>query len=270
MTKHEVVSEEQWLEARRALLAEEKAYTRERDRLSEKRRALPWVRVKKDYVFQDTDGTVTLAGLFDGRGQLVVYHFMFGPDWQEGCPGCSLLADQVDGARQHFEHNDVSFVAISRGPIAKLNAYRQRMGWKFRWVSSAASDFNLDYHVSFPKGTREGGVFYNFADCPDPEIDELPGVSVFYMDDDGMMGDHGTIYHTYSTYGRGGEMFLPVYSWLDVVPNGRNETKNGNLSDWVRRHDRYENDGRTRQANPEMADASQRRASGPSPTREIA
>src|SRR5229473_8444680 len=185
MTKHEVVSEEQWLEARRALLAEE-----------------------------------------------------------------------VDGARQHFEHNDVSFVAISRGPIAKLNAYRQRMGWKFRWVSSAASDFNLDYHVSFPKGTREGGVFYNFADCPDPEIDELPGVSVFYMDDDGMMGDHGTIYHTYSTYGRGGEMFLPVYNWLDVAPKGRNETKNGNLSDWMRRHDRYEDDGRTRQAKPAMADAS--------------
>ena len=257
MTKHEVVSEEQWLEARRALLAEEKAYTRERDRLSEKRRALPWVRVKKDYVFQDTDGTVALADLFDGRSQLVVYHFMFGPDWQEGCPGCSLLADQVDGARQHFEHNDVSFVAISRGPIAKLHAYRQRMGWKFRWVSSAASDFNLDYHVSFPKGTREGGVFYNFADCPDPEIDELPGVSVFHMDDDRMMGDHGTIYHTYSTYGRGGEMFLPVYSWLDVIPKGRNETKNGNLTDWVRRHDRYENDGRTRQTNPAMADASE-------------
>jgi predicted dithiol-disulfide oxidoreductase (DUF899 family) len=133
------------------------------------------------------------------------------------------------------------------------------MGWKFRWVSSAASDFNLDYHVSFPKGLREHGVFYNFSQCPDPEIDELPGISVFYMDDDGTMGDHGTIYHTYSTYGRGGEMFLPVYSWLDVVPKGRNETENGNLTDWVRRHDRYENDGRTRQANPEMTDPSQRR-----------
>jgi predicted dithiol-disulfide oxidoreductase (DUF899 family) len=251
MIKHEVVSEEQWIEARRTLLAEEKALTRERDRLSKKRRALPWVRVQKDYVFRDTDGTVTLADLFDGRSQLVVYHFMFGPDWQEGCPGCSLLSDQVDGARQHFEHNDVSFAAVSRGPIAKLNAYRQRMGWKFRWVSSAASDFNLDYHVSFPNGTREQGVFYNFSKRPDPEIDELPGVSVFYKDVD------GTIYHTYSSYGRGGEMFLPVYSWLDVVPNGRNETKNGNLTDWVRRHDRYENDGRTRQTDPAMADASE-------------
>ncbi len=130
------------------------------------------------------------------------------------------------------------------------------MGWKFRWVSSAASDFNLDYHVSFPKGMREGGVFYNFGELPDPEIDELPGISVFYMDDDGATGDHGTIYHTYSTYGRGGEMFLPVYNWLDVVPKGRNETKNGNLTDWVRRHDRYEDDGRTRPIKPAMADAS--------------
>jgi predicted dithiol-disulfide oxidoreductase (DUF899 family) len=240
MTKHEVVSEEQWIEARRALLGEEKALTRERDRLSAKRRALPWVKIKKNYTFQGTEGPATLADLFDGRNQLIVYHFMFGPDWQEGCPGCSLLSDQVDGARQHFEHNDVSFVAVARAPIEKLEAYRQRMGWKFRWVSSSANDFNIDYHVSFPKGTREGGVIYNFIERADPEIDELPGVSVFLKDED------GTIYHTYSTYGRGGEMFLPVYGWLDIVPKGRNETKNGNLTDWVRRHDRYENDGRTR------------------------
>jgi predicted dithiol-disulfide oxidoreductase (DUF899 family) len=240
MTTHEVVSAEQWLEARRVLLAEEKAFTRERDRLSQKRRELPWVKVDKNYFFRGVEGQLTLRDLFDGRSQLVVYHFMFGPEWQEGCPGCSLLCDQVDGARQHFEHNDVSFVAVSRGPIEKLQAYRERMGWKFRWVSSAAGDFNFDQHVSFPKGTREHGVFYNFNDCPDPEIDELSGVSVFYQDDD------GTIYHTYSTYGRGGEMFLAVYGWLDVVPKGRNETKNGNLTDWTKRHDRYENDGRTR------------------------
>jgi predicted dithiol-disulfide oxidoreductase (DUF899 family) len=245
MTTHQVVSQEQWLEARRALLAEEKAFTRERDRLSQKRRALPWVKVAKSYAFRGVEGPLTLRDLFDGRSQLVVYHFMFGPEWQEGCPGCSLLCDQVDGARQHFEHNDVSFVAVSRGPIEKLQAYRERMGWKFRWVSSAAGDFNLDYHVSFPKGTREHGVFYNFDDRPDPEIDELPGVSVFYQEDD------GTIYHTYSTYGRGGEMFLAVYGWLDVVPKGRNETKNGNLTDWTKRHDRYENDGRTRSVNGE-------------------
>jgi len=245
MTTHEVVSPEQWLEARRALLAEEKAFTRERDRLSQRRRELPWVKVDKNYVFRGDEGSLTLRDLFDGRSQLVVYHFMFGPEWQEGCPGCSLLCDQVDGARQHFEHNDVSFVAVSRGPIDKLRAYRERMGWKFRWVSSAAGEFNFDHHVSFPKGTREHGVFYNFNDRPDPEIDELSGVSVFYHDDD------GTIYHTYSTYGRGGEMFLAVYGWLDVVPKGRNETKNGNLTDWTKRHDRYENDGRTRPANGE-------------------
>src|SRR6202047_3852188 len=250
MTKHAVVSEEQWIEARRALLAEEKAYTRERDRLSEKRRALPWVRVKKDYVFEGVRGKVTLADLFDGRSHLVVYHFMFGPQWEEGCPGCSLLSDQIDGARQHFEHDDVSFVAVSRGPIEKLQTYRKRMGWTFRWVSSAASDFNFDYHVSFPKGTREQGVFYNFEQRPDPEIDELSGVSVFYEDDD------GTIYHTYSSYGRGGEMYLPVYGWLDVVPRGRNETIKGNLTDWVRRHDRYENDGRTGRVSSAMTGAS--------------
>jgi predicted dithiol-disulfide oxidoreductase (DUF899 family) len=240
MTTHEVVSREAWITASRTFLAEEKAWTRERDRLAAKRRALPWVKVEKDYVFEGTGGTASFAELFDGRSQLVVCHFMFGPDWEEGCPGCSLLADHVDGARQHFEHNDVSFVAVSRGPIAKLEAYRRRMGWQFRWVSSAASDFNLDYHVSFPKGTREKGIVYNFAEAPDPEIDELPGLSVFLKEEDGQ------IYHTYSSYGRGGEMFLGIYSWLDVVPKGRNETGRGNLMDWVKRHDRYETDGRTR------------------------
>lgn len=242
MTDHEIVSQAEWIEARRALLAEEKAWTRERDRLSAKRRALPWVRVDKDYVFEGPDGPLSLAELFDGRSQLIVYHFMFGPDWDEGCPGCSLLADQVDGARIHFEHNDVSWVAVSRGPIDRLEAYRRRMGWTFRWVSSGVNDFNLDYHVSFPKGAREWGVFYNFEDQADPEIDELPGASVFRLDAD------GTIYHTYSTYGRGGEMFLPVYGWLDIVPKGRNERRDGDLNDWVRRHDRYPDDGRTRVA----------------------
>jgi predicted dithiol-disulfide oxidoreductase (DUF899 family) len=250
MTTHHVVTEQQWIEARRALLVEEKALTRERDRLAEKRRALPWVKVEKNYVFEGAEGGVTLAELFDGRSQLIVYHFMFGPDWEEGCPGCSLLSDQVDGPRQHFEHNDVSFVAVSRGPIGKLQTYRKRMGWTFRWVSSAANDFNFDYHVSFPEAERKQGVFYNFAERPDPEIDELSGVSVFCKDDD------GTIYHTYSSYGRGGEMYLPVYGWLDVVPRGRNETIKGNLTDWVRRHDRYENDGRTRRVSSAMTGAS--------------
>jgi predicted dithiol-disulfide oxidoreductase (DUF899 family) len=240
MTRHQIVSKDQWIEASRALLAEEKAWTRERDRLAQKRRALPWVRIEKDYAFESAEGRVTLSGLFDRRSQLIVYHFMFGPDWQEGCPGCSLLCDQVDGARQHFEHNDLSFFAVSRGPLAKLQAYAKRMGWSFRWVSSAGSDFNFDFDVSFPKGGREKGVFYNFTDRPDPEVDELPGVSVFFKDAD------GAIYHTYSSYGRGGEIFMPVFSWLDIAPKGRNETETGSMRDWMKRHDRYEGDGRTR------------------------
>jgi len=249
MTGHDVVSKEQWIAARRALLAEEKAWTRERDRLAEKRRALPWVRLEKDYVFESAGGPVTLGELFDGRSQLIVYHFMFGPEWDEGCIGCSFLSDQVDGARRHFEHNDVSFVAVSRAPIDRLDAYRRRMGWTFRWVSSAGNDFNFDYHVSFPEGTRAQGVWYNFEKQADPEIDEMHGTSVFYQDDD------GTIYHTYSTYGRGDEMFVNVYGWLDVVPKGRNETKGGTLMDWAKRHDRYEDDGRSRPASRSMEKA---------------
>jgi predicted dithiol-disulfide oxidoreductase (DUF899 family) len=234
MQTHEIVSREDWLAARRTLLADEKAWTRERERLAAKRRALPWGRVDKDYDFESTDRPVRLSDLFDGRSQLVVYHFTFGPDWQEGCTGCFLLSDHVDGARQHFEHNDVSFVAVSRGPIDRLEAYRKRMGWRFRWVSSAGNDFNFDYNVSYPSGRREGGVFYNFEYRPDPGIDELPGLSVFLKDEDGV------IYHTYSSYGRGGEIHLGIYGWLDIVPKGRNETKEGNLMDWVKRHDQYE------------------------------
>jgi predicted dithiol-disulfide oxidoreductase (DUF899 family) len=237
MQTHDIVSREDWIAARRDLLAEEKVWTRERDRLAHKRRALPWVRVDKDYVFESIGGPVRLSDLFEGRSQLVAYHFMFGPDWQEGCPGCSLLSDHVDGARQHFEHNDVSFVAVSRGPIDRLEAYRKRMGWRFRWVSSAGNDFNFDYNVSFPNGQREGGVFYNFERQPDPGVDELPGLSVFLRDED------GAIYHTYSSYGRGGEIHLGIYGWLDVVPKGRNEAKQGNMMDWVKRHDQYEPSG---------------------------
>lgn len=239
MTSHEVVTRERWIEARRALLAEEKAWTRARDRLSALRRALPWVEVTKPYAFQAPEGRVTLADLFDGRSQLVVKHFMFGPGWEEGCTGCSLGADHVDGARQHFEHNDLSFAAVSRAPIERLETYRKRMGWTFRWVSSAGSDFNFDYSVSFPDGTREGGVFYNYERIPDPETDELPGMSVFFREAD------GTIFHTYSTYGRGAEPFLGVYSYLDIVPKGRNESEGGTLMDWAKRHDRYQGDGRT-------------------------
>jgi predicted dithiol-disulfide oxidoreductase (DUF899 family) len=233
MTARTIASREDWITASRALLAEEKAWTRERDRLAAKRRALPWVRIDKPYRFDSEGGPVSLAELFDGRSQLAVYHFMFGPDWEEGCTGCSLLCDHVDGARQHFEHNDLSFVAVSRAPLEKLQAYRRRMGWRFRWVSSARSDFNFDFHVSFPEERRAAGVFYNFAQQPDPGIDELPGVSMFAKDTD------GTVYHTYSSHARGGEVLLGVYGWLDMAPKGRNETKAGNLGDWVKRHDRY-------------------------------
>lgn len=239
--KHEIVSRAEWLEASRALLAEEKAWTHERDRISAKRRALPWVRLEKDYVFEGPAGPVTLAELFDGRSQLIVYHFMFAPEWEEGCTGCSFLSDQVDGARRHFEHKDVSWVAVSRAPIAKLEAYRKRMGWSFRWVSSAASDFNFDFHVSFTEEQRRNGVFYNFADQPDPEIGELPGASVF------VLGEDGAIYHTYSSYARGNETTLPAYGWIDMVPKGRDEGADGNLGDWVKRHDSYPDDGRTRE-----------------------
>ncbi|MES2056640.1 MAG: thioredoxin family protein [Pseudomonadota bacterium] len=248
MTPHESVSKEQWTEAMRALVIEEKALTRQRDRVAEQRRALPWVKVDKEYVFQDASGPVTLAALFDGRSQLIVYHFMFGPEWDEGCTGCSLMADHVDGARQHFEHNDVSYVAVSRGPIEKLLAYRARMGWGFRWVSSAGGDFNADYHVSFPHGERGDSVFYNFETRLDPEIDELPGISVFYRAED------GAIYHSYSSYARGGESFLGVYAYLDIVPKGRNEARGGQMTDWLKRHDRYEDDGRTRAVAPAMAE----------------
>jgi predicted dithiol-disulfide oxidoreductase (DUF899 family) len=231
MTQHEIVSRERWLAASRALLAEEKAWTRARDRLNEMRQDLPWVRIDQDYIFDSEDGPVNLAALFENRSQLAVYHFMFAPDWQEGCTGCSLLCDQVDGPRQHFEQNGVSFAAIARAPIEKLQAYRKRMGWKFSFVSSGRNSFNADFNVSFP-GAAE--VFYNFETQPHPGIDDMPGVSVFFKDTD------GSIYHTYSNFSRGNEILLGVYGWLDMVPNGRNEPKGGNLMDWAKRHDQYQ------------------------------
>ena len=234
MTTHQIATQEQWLAASRALVEEEKFLSRLRDQLNEKRRALPWVRLEKNYVFESTNGPVSLAGLFEGRSQLAIYHFMFAPDWDEGCTGCSLLCDHVDGARQHFEHNGLGFAAVSRAPLAKLQAYRARMGWQFRWVSSAARSFNYDFNVSFPAGAQGTDVFYNFATQPYPGIDDIPGVSMFFKDAD------GTIYHTYSSFSRGTEILLGVYGWLDMAPLGRNETGNGNLMDWVKRHDQYE------------------------------
>ncbi len=244
MKTNSIVSQEEWLDARRALLAKEKAHFHANDELARQRRELPWVKITKPYVFQTPDGDVSLADLFDGRSQLFVYHFMFGPDWEEGCTGCSFLCDHVDGARQHFEHHDLSFVAVSRAAVDKLEAYRQRMGWKFRWVSSGQTDFNYDFHVSFPpERVKDGKITANYETrdyAPDEE--EQPGFSVFFKDED------GEIYHTYSSYSRGGEALLGAYQFIDATPRGRYETINGNLMDWVKRHDRYENDGRNHPA----------------------
>lgn len=231
--EHSVVSREEWLEARRALLTKEKEMTRMRDRVNAARLALPWVKVDKDYVFDTPAGAKTLAELFDGRSQLVIYHFMFGPDWEAGCPGCSFLADHLDGAIVHLNNHDVSFVCVSRAPLDKIEAYKRRMGWHFPWVSSFGSDFNFDYHVSF---TREelaaGPVFYNYRETPAEDAhDELPGLSSFYRDAD------GTVFHTYSNYARGGEEMLGTMMILDCAPLGRNE---GSTMDFVKRHDEYD------------------------------
>jgi len=241
MTANPIVSREEWLEARRALLVTEKAHMEANDELARQRRALPWVEITKPYVFDTPTGTVSLADLFDGRSQLFVYHFMFGPDWEEGCTGCSFLCDHVDGARQHFEHHDLSFVAVSRGPIDKLEDYRKRMGWKFRWVSAAHTDFNYDFQVSFPPDrVKDGKIIYNFTPQDySPDSEELPGFSVFCKDAE------GKIFHTYSSFSRGGETLLGAYQFIDQTPKGRMENINGNLMDWVKRHDRYDDDGRT-------------------------
>jgi predicted dithiol-disulfide oxidoreductase (DUF899 family) len=234
MQEHPIVSQEEWLAARTELLRKEKAFTRLRDRLSAERRALPWVRVEKPYVFDGPDGEQTLADLFAGCGQLIVKHFMFGPDWSEGCVGCSFELDHVDGILAHLAQQDISYVVVSRAPPEKIAAFQRRMGWHVKWVSSAANDFNYDFHVSFtPEQIARGEAYYNYA-MRKISIDELSGRSVFYRD------ENGAVFLTYSSYGRGGEDYLGTYRLLDIVPKGRNETINGNLTDWVRHHDRYE------------------------------
>jgi predicted dithiol-disulfide oxidoreductase (DUF899 family) len=232
-----VVSRDEWLAARKQLLAKEKAFTRMRDELNAERHALPWVKLDKTYVFDTSDGPRTLADLFDGRSQLVVKHFMFGPDWTEGCVGCSFEIDQVGGALVHLEHHDVSYVVVSRAPLAKIETFRQRMGWNVRWASSYGNDFNYDFHVSFrPDELAKGEAYYNYKAGADV-IDEMSGRSVFYKD------EAGDIFHTYSAFARGGELFLTSYAVLDITPKGRDETINGNLTDWVRHHDRYDAGG---------------------------
>jgi predicted dithiol-disulfide oxidoreductase (DUF899 family) len=231
---NQVVSRDEWLAARKQLLLKEKEFTQLRDRLNAERLALPWVKIEKPYVFDGPNGQETLADLFDGRSQLVVKHFMFGPEWNDGCVGCSFELDNLQGAIVHLEHHDVTYVVVARAPLAKIEAFRRRMGWRFKWVSSYGSDFNYDFHVSFkPDEIAKGEGYYNY-ELRDVGIDELSGRSVFYKD------ATGDIFHTYSAYARGGEISLGSYGVLDMTPKGRNETINGNLTDWVRHHDRYD------------------------------
>jgi len=231
---HLIVSREEWIAARKALLSQEKEVTAAFDRLNEERRKLPWVRIDKEYVFDAPNGKMTLVDLFEGRSQLFVYHFMFAPGWKAGCVGCSFFGDHIDGANLHLPHHDVTFVAVSRATLPEIEAYKQRMAWRFNWVSSHGSDFNYDFHVSFREDElARGKVFYNYA-MVDATIEELPGTSVFLKD------ESGTVFHTYSTYARGDERGLGAYMMLDLTPKGRNETgPNFNLMDWVKRHDEY-------------------------------
>jgi predicted dithiol-disulfide oxidoreductase (DUF899 family) len=227
-----VVSRAEWLAARRAHLAKEKELTRATDELHRQRRELPWMKVEREYVFDGPNGKETLSDLFGGNSQLIVNHFMFGPGWKEGCVGCSFGADHVDGMLVHLENHDVSYVSISRAPFAEIEAFKKRMGWHFKWVSSNGGDFNYDYNVSFNKEDA-AKVFYNF-DMQDFVSEELSGLSVFYKD------ENGDIFHTYSCHARGDEKRLTTYMLLDMTPKGRNENgPRGDLSDWVRHHDKY-------------------------------
>ena len=236
---HEIVSRDRWLEARKALLAEEKEMTRMRDRLSEKRRALPWVRIEKAYAFDTPDDQETLADLFDGRSQLIVKHFMLAPGQTDPCVGCSFEVDHIDGVLMHLQQHDVSYVAVARAPLAEIEAVKRRMSWRFRWVSSFGSDFNYDFGVSFtPEQVAGGKAVYNYDETAVP-LEDLSGLSVFYKD------ESGAIFHTYSAFGRGAEEVLGAYMYLDLTPKGRNENgPNFDLTDWVRHHDRYGAPGR--------------------------
>jgi predicted dithiol-disulfide oxidoreductase (DUF899 family) len=231
MEDHEIVSEADWLVARKDLLTREKEFTRERDALSGARRSLPWVKIDKEYVFDGPDGRETLADLFDGHSQLIVYHFMFGPDWDEGCKSCSYLADHFNGANWHLPHRDVTFVVVSLAPLSEIEPFKKRMGWRFTWVSSHDNDFNFDYHVSFTKEEeKKGKAYYNYG-TQEFISDELPGLSVFYKDD-------GDVFHTYSTYARGLDNLVGTYNFLDLVPKGRDENPDSTM-DWVRRRNEY-------------------------------
>jgi predicted dithiol-disulfide oxidoreductase (DUF899 family) len=234
MQQHSIVSAEEWVAARKQLLAREKKFTRLRDALSRARRELPWTRVDKPYAFDGPDGRQTLSDLFESFSQLIVQHFMFDPDWEAGCKSCSFWADNFNGIVVHLRERDVSFVAVSRAPLAKIEAFKRRMGWSFRWVSSFACDFNRDYHVSFePDELERGTAEYNYARQTAESPSELPGVSVFAKD------DGGTVFHTYSCYARGLDMLNAAYHYLDLVPKGRDEAGLSFPMAWVRLRDQY-------------------------------
>ncbi len=231
--QHKIVSQDEWLTARKALLAKEKEFTRARDQISAARRDLPWVKVEKLYVFDTAGGKQSLADLFDGRSQLIVYHFMLGPGWKDGCPSCSLLADHFDGGAIHLAQRDVTLVVVSRAPLAEIQAYQKRMGWKFKWVSSYGTDFNHDFHVSFtPEEKASGKVNYNYTMTEFPS-EEAPGLSAFIRND-------GAAFHTYSSHGRGLDILVGAYNFLDFAPKGRDEDNLPWTMAWVRRHDEYE------------------------------
>jgi predicted dithiol-disulfide oxidoreductase (DUF899 family) len=236
MADHRIVPHDDWIAARKELLAKEKAFSRQRDELTALRSSLPWEPIEKTYVFDGPDGAETLADLFVGRSQLVVYHFMFDPDWNEGCKSCSLLADHYDPAVVHLQARDVTLVTVSRAPLPKLDAFKKRMGWTFKWVSSHGTDFNRDFDVTFtPEELEKGELTYNYRKTSFP-VSEGPGISVFAKDGD-------AVFHTYSSYARGLDMFIGAYNLLDIVPKGRDEAALAYGMEWVRHHDRYEDSG---------------------------
>jgi predicted dithiol-disulfide oxidoreductase (DUF899 family) len=236
---HEIVSPEDWVARRKELLKKEKEFTRLGDQLTDEKRKLPWVRVEKEYVFAGPDGKETLADLFGGTSQLIVCQFMFGPEWEEGCPICSLVADNLNGNVVHLAHRDVTLLAVSRAPIHQIELFKKRMGWSFKWVSSSENDFNRDYHVSFTEDEMANGkMYYNYGINQFPS-EEAHGMSVFYKD------GSGDLFHTYSSYARGPESLLGVYSYLDLVPKGRDEGALPFPMAWIRHHDRYSDEDRS-------------------------
>lgn len=255
MEQHKVVTAAEWVAARKELLKKEKEFTKLRDELSRQRRELPWEKIQKEYVFEGPNGKGTLADLFDGRSQLVVYHFMLGPGWTEGCKSCSYLADHFDGATVHLAHRDTTFTAISRATLAEIEAFKKRMGWKFKWVSSAGSDFNFDYQVSKSKeeSAKGGQVYYNYQ-LMDFPVDERPGLSVFHKN------AAGEVFHTYSTYARGLDILVGTYNFLDLTPKGRDEDGLAFSMAWVRHHDKYDDgysvDAKQGYVQPAKADSS--------------